>query len=50
MSRKHYAAIAKIIKENNDKYKIANELARFFKQDNSAFDKSCFLAVCEQPS
>jgi hypothetical protein len=59
-TRQHYVAIARIIKDTKNDYsgeasargaiaalkQVANDLASFFKQDNSSFDKERFLNAC----
>lgn len=60
MSRKHYIAIANIIRGNVEAVSngsdsdechdiletVANELADFLKTDNANFDRSRFLSAC----
>ena len=55
LSRKHYKAIASIIKDstidNDDfptinKNQLINELSRVFKQDNSLFSRDRFISAC----
>lgn len=52
MSKKDYAAIAEIIESNRGdgvEYtldNIANELALYFEQDNSTFDRNKFMVAC----
>lgn len=40
LSRKHYNAMARIIKGSRTKSQISKKLANFFKTDNPAFDKT----------
>ena len=58
MTRKHYVAIATIIKKNAEKYAqnstyaelqheaVANQLADYFETDNNNFNRDMFLAAC----
>lgn len=45
-TRRHYIAIANIIKNSLDKNEIAMLMADMFKQDNPAFDRMKFLTAC----
>lgn len=52
-TRKHYRAIAKILKNHDDfiervnKYtSLCNDLADYFASDNPRFDREKFLAAC----
>lgn len=57
LSRKHYKAIASIIKDNtlfkhdefiaiND-FNLINDLCKYFKQDNNRFDNDRFVNACK---
>ena len=57
MSRKHYVAVAKIVKDNTlvkgakmlptlNKVNLINELATMFKRDNVNFARSRFISAC----
>lgn len=53
MTKKHYIAIAKILKHERTFGErqptvdaIANELCSVFKRENAAFKKDVFLAAC----
>jgi len=43
MSRKHYEAIAKVLKENNASSQLILDLAEVFENDNSNFNTKLFL-------
>ena len=58
MSRKHYIAVAKIIKSNTlvkggkmlptlSKTAVVSELCTMFKRDNSNFDMKRFIDACD---
>ena len=54
MTRKHYKAIASIIKDNGtsnciDTYKkqLINDLINLFKLDNTRFNKARFIDACK---
>lgn len=46
MTKKHFTAIAEILKNSNDKKQIITELARFCKTQNSNFDTYRFKKAC----
>jgi len=46
MTRKHFNAIAEIIKTSEDKSEIARKLAQFCKTQNFNFDTYRFLTAC----
>lgn len=60
LSRKHYKAIAEIVKETSDQHEhpdlycwlasdtesLTNKLADYFAQDNPHFDRDRFLVAC----
>jgi hypothetical protein len=59
LSKKHYIAIAKVMRENRESYSsswdpnlfranrdIANALAHYFTSDNHRFDGERFLKAC----
>ena len=56
MTRKHYIAIAKIIKDNTyivngnekvlDKHEVIKSLCKVLKIDNSLFDRQRFINAC----
>lgn len=55
MTKKHFKAIAEIIKENATKEKVAArltcadvayDLCRYFQQENPRFDREKFLKAC----
>lgn len=54
MNRKHYRAIAEIVRCIGNTYRgnyihklLANKLANYFAIDNPRFDRGKFLKVCE---
>ena len=58
MSRKHYIAVAKIVKDNTvvkgdkmlptlNKVAMVSELCTLFKADNSLFDRQKFISACD---
>lgn len=53
MTRKHFEAIAAIIKDNTSycdngiPAQIADELATFFEKENIHFDRARFLVACQ---
>ena len=46
MTRKHFIRLAEILKENESKKDIINEIARFCKQENSNFNVYRFKSAC----
>ena len=57
MSRKHYIAVAKIVKDNTlvkggkmlptiNKTLLVSELCTMFKEDNNNFDANRFISAC----
>jgi hypothetical protein len=55
MTKKHYEAIAKVLRENDNKYDIVHALVDAFAADNPRFDPGRFLAaangcqICGEP-
>ena len=58
MTRKHYIAVAKIVKDNTlvksgkmlptlNKTALVSELCTMFKADNSLFDRQRFIDACD---
>jgi hypothetical protein len=47
-TKKHFEAIAKLIKESNaeTKYGVAQDLAELFSEDNPRFDGARFFKAC----
>jgi len=45
-SRKHYRAIAELIKNAETKYQVAQDLAKMFAEDNDRFDYQMFFKAC----
>ena len=45
-SRRHYIAVAKIIRDAETKNQIAKDLAKMFSDDNSRFDFQRFFTAC----
>jgi hypothetical protein len=47
-TKKHYEAIAKLIKESTaqTKYQLAQDLAKLFQQDNERFSFKKFAKAC----
>ena len=43
MSKKHYEAIAKVLKENNASSQLILDLAEVFENDNANFNTKLFL-------
>jgi hypothetical protein len=46
MSRKHFEAIAKVLKEQNAPLYLCNKLADEFLETNSLFNRARFLTAC----
>ena len=46
MTKKHFEAIAKILREHNDKASIINALAFEFSKANPNFDATKFIKAC----
>lgn len=46
MSRKHFEAIARVLKEQKASLYLCNELADEFVRDNSLFNRVRFLTAC----
>ena len=46
MTKKHFEAIAKILREHNDKASVINALAFEFAKFNPNFDAARFVAAC----
>jgi hypothetical protein len=45
-SRRHYRAIAPIIRNAETKYQVAQDLAKMFSEDNDRFDFRKFFKAC----
>lgn len=48
MTKKHYVAIAEILRETKDWEAIVNRMADFLKRDNSRFDVNKFWDSCHE--
>jgi hypothetical protein len=46
MTKKHFEAIAAIIKHTGPEFVVAEELAAYFETINPNFDKQRFLTAC----
>ena len=46
MTKKHFKAIAEIIKYSEDKQDIMIKLANYFAQENPRFDRERFVDAC----
>ena len=48
LTRKHFIAIAQVIKTTINKKQLVNELCIIFKQSNSLFNKDRFIEACKK--
>ena len=46
LTRKHFKAIAQVIKTTSTKKQLVNELCIIFKQSNRLFNKARFIEAC----
>lgn len=47
MTKKHFVAIAKVLRENRRREKIIEELCNYFSTVNANFDRGRFLQACK---
>ena len=48
LTRKHFKAIAQVIKTTSTKKQLVNELCIIFKQSNKLFDSTRFINACKK--
>lgn len=48
MTKKHFQAIADILRDHDAKPELKSELARYFKSLNPRFNRDRFLQACEK--
>ena len=49
MTKKHFEAIAAILKANNAPLSLVMEFAAYFESENPNFDAERFVEVCRNP-
>ena len=48
MTRKHFIAIAEILKEHSADYYLVQDFCKYFETENANFDRERFIDACER--